>query len=87
MRVDKGDDAVAFDNMQNRAVKGNSEWKSYQVVLNVQEDATRIAIGILLHATGTVWINGVTVDVVDRNVPVTDMLPQASKPGNLGFEK
>ena len=35
VRVDKRKDSVAFDNMQQRAIKGTSEWKNYQVVLDV----------------------------------------------------
>src|SRR5215471_16702910 len=35
MRVDKGPNMVAFDNMQNRSIKGTSGWQEYEVVLDV----------------------------------------------------
>lgn len=90
LRVDKGKDSVAFDNMQSRAIKGTSEWKNYQVVLDVPEDATGIAFGILLDGTGSAWINGAKFEVVDNSVPVTDMHLNMTKPShgpkNLSFE-
>ena len=90
LRVDKGKDSVAFDNMQSRAIKGTSEWKNYQVVLDVPEDATGIAFGILLDGTGSAWINGAKFEVVDSSVPVTDMHLNMTKPSqspkNLSFE-
>ena len=71
VRVDKRKDSVAFDNMQQRAIKGTSEWKNYQVVLDVPEDATGISFGILLSGIGSALINGGKFEVVDRSVPTT----------------
>ena len=38
--VDKDKTMVAFDNMQNRAIKGTEPWKQCDVVLDVPEDAS-----------------------------------------------
>src|SRR5205823_1432543 len=48
LRVDgpKGE-PLAFDNMQQRPIKGTSEWQKYQIVLDVPADAQEIAFGIL----------------------------------------
>ncbi len=35
MRVDKESKQVAFDNMQNRPIKGTTNWQKYDVVLDV----------------------------------------------------
>ncbi len=35
MRVDKGPKMLAFDNMQDRPIKGASNWQRYAVVLEV----------------------------------------------------
>src|ERR1035441_5971191 len=48
MRVDKGTSTVAFDNMQTRAIRGTQPWTSYDVVLDVPQDATGISFGTLL---------------------------------------
>ena len=86
MRVDKGSQSVAFDNMQDRAIKGTTGWKVYEVVLDVPQDATGIFFGVLLSQTGSVWLNSVKFEVVGTDVPVTGR-PQREGPTNLGFEK
>lgn len=90
MRVDKDKTAVAFDNMQNRPVKGTQSWNMYDVVLDVPQDATGISFGILLSGTGEVWLNDVTFEIVAEDVPVTAApLVQRTKlpdhPMNLNF--
>ena len=87
MRVDKEKSPVAFDNMENRAIKGTTGWQRYDVVLDVPTNATAISFGILLAGSGVVWLNGTKFDVVDADVPVTNtgekVLPE--KPINLEF--
>jgi hypothetical protein len=88
MRVDKEKTTVAFDNMQNRAIKGTQPWKAYDVVLDVPHDATGISFGVLLSGAGEVWMSDVNFEVVGNGVPVTssvhtDRLP--SHPVNLNF--
>jgi hypothetical protein len=90
MRVDKDKTMVAFDNMQNRAIKGTEPWKQCDVVLDIPEDASGIFFGILLSGSGEVWMNDVSFEVVGKEVPVTSPLPpQAPKlpahPTNLKF--
>jgi hypothetical protein len=89
MRVDKKDKpGVSFDNMQHRPIKGTTAWQHYDVVLDVPEDSTLIAFGILLSKAGEVWMSGVKFEVVGTSVPVTSMIPpQATAPANLGFDK
>lgn len=86
MRVDKGSRSVAFDNMQDRPIKGTTEWKPYEVVLDVPQDATGIFFGVLLSKTGTVWLNNVKFEVVGSDAAVTGK-PQREEPANLDFEK
>jgi hypothetical protein len=87
MRVDQGKDAIAFDNMQDRPIKGTTGWQRYDVVLDVPSEATGISFGILLAGTGEVWLSGTKFDVVGTYVPVTspgdNNLPE--KPVNLDF--
>jgi hypothetical protein len=87
MRADQGKDAVAFDNMENRSIKGTAGWSRYDVVLDIPKDATGISFGILLDGAGEVWLSGTTFDVVGLDIPVTS--PGERKvpdnPVNLGF--
>jgi len=90
MRVDKDKTAVAFDNMQNRPIKGTQSWSMYDVVLDVPQDSTGISFGILLTGTGEVWINNITFEIVGGDIPVTSAkLVQPAKlpdqPTNLRF--
>jgi len=96
MRVDKDSTdpvarTVAFDNMQNRAIKGTSDWQKYEVVLDVPQNAAGIYFGILLTGTGAVWLNGVKIEVVGPDIPTTgkDLAPKPlpDAPTNLDFEK
>jgi hypothetical protein len=84
MRVDSSDkgDSIAFDNMQNRAVKGTTAWKKYEVVLDVSAtEAKVIAFGFLLDGPGTLWVSEMSLDIVDKKVPLTDM----DKKGKSGY--
>lgn len=71
MRVDKEPTTVAFDNMQDRPIKGTQPWKTYDVVLDVPLGATRIAFGILLSGSGKVWMNQVKFETVGKETKVT----------------
>ncbi|WP_281636265.1 hypothetical protein [Flavobacterium marginilacus] len=72
MRVDYYRTAVlAFDNMQNRSIKGTTDWKKYEIVLFVPKEATSISYGVLLDGTGQIWFKDVTLEVVDDTVPET----------------
>lgn len=93
MRVDSGAKSVAFDNMQNRPIKGITGWQNYAVVLDVPKDATGISFGILVSKSGTVWLNSAQFEIVGMDMPVTDKwagsgsLQQHPGPTNLNFEE
>lgn len=98
MRVNKGKLVVAFDNMQNRTVKGTRGWLYYEIVLDVPPEATDISFGVLLSGAGEIWFSHPVFEVVQSNVPTTGRaikpfeMEQVSKaefpqgPVNLAFE-
>ena len=89
VRVDKGKEILAFDNMQDRPIKGTTDWQRYDVVLDVPADSTGISFGILLDGTGKVWLSGTKFDVVGADVPSAGAgdrkIPDS--PVNLDFTK
>jgi hypothetical protein len=93
MRVDQknSNDPLAFDNMEERDIKGNIDWKKYEIVLNVPENATNIAYGALLVGSGQIWFDNIKFEIVDNKVPLTgesrDILKKNDLPVNLDFEK
>ncbi|MDY7229189.1 AraC family transcriptional regulator [Hyalangium rubrum] len=92
MRVEGTDpkQPLGFDNMQSRALVGSLGCKRYDVVLDVPREATSIMAGLLLSGTGQAWLDGVRFEVVERTVPVTDLLASSPAPlpgGPQGLEE
>jgi hypothetical protein len=72
MRFDRRQgEIIAFDNMRGRPIRGSHDWRSYDVVLEVPEGATRMGFGILLAGAGKVWADDFTFEAVSREVDVT----------------
>ncbi len=75
MRIDGPDGKVlAFDNMQDRPIRGTTQFKEYTVVLDVPENAERLTLGVLLHGPGAVWVRELQLDEVQGDVATTDLL-------------
>ncbi|MBI5564090.1 MAG: hypothetical protein HY870_04280 [Chloroflexi bacterium] len=85
MRVDGPSGKIySLDNMEDRSIQGNSDWQKYEVVLDVPDDSTFVAYGVLLSGEGEVWFDDVQLEVVGDDVPVTDLYHR--QPLNLDFE-
>lgn len=91
MRVDgPRNQTLAFDNMQQRAVKGTRDWQKYEIVLDVPDEAVEIAFGVLLTGKGEVWVDDLKFEEVGKEVPTTGgaSSQRAPKgPKNLDFEE
>ena len=90
MRVSGADGKMlAFDNMRDRPITGTSDWANYAIVLDVATEAEDIIFGLLLSLGGQVWMADVHLNIVERDVPTTDLLPEVAPyfPVNLGFEE
>jgi hypothetical protein len=80
--------SLGFDNMQNRPITGTTNWRKYEVVLDVPQESVAIALGILLSGKGQAWVSEIQFEEVGADVPTTSHegdgeLPE--KPGNLDF--
>jgi hypothetical protein len=80
---------LGFDNMDNRPVKGTSDWQEASVVLDVPAGSAALAYGFFVSGGGKMWVNGQRIEEVAADVPTTNMnlkraLPKA--PSNLGFD-
>lgn len=61
MRIDP---QLAFDNMDKRGVKGNSDWQEYEITLKLNPAKTeRILIGGLLTGKGKMWLDNLQVSI------------------------
>ena len=82
--------SLGFDNMYKRAIKGTTTWKKYEIVLDAPENSTGFAFGVLLNGPGEVWLDDLKFEVVDKSVPLTNMLDKSTAvnvPQNLNFEE
>lgn len=96
-RVDTkdGEKNMPFDNMhdgkKDRSLKGTTEWKKYDLVLDVPQSTTNLAYGALLAGTGQIWFDNLKFEIVDKTVPTTgmdnDQKNNFKEPTNLNFEK
>ncbi len=100
MRIDgKEKTGLAFDNMNGRPVKGTTEWKKYDVVLDVPDDAEEIFFGYLVAGKGRGWVDDIAFEAVGKDVPTTGLEIQPmdrqgepnkdvpKEPKNLDFEQ
>ena len=71
MRIDGPSHLIALDNMSDRPITGTTDWNRYSVVLDVPDNASAIAFGVLLNGSGQAWLDNVELKVVGPDVPVT----------------
>lgn len=90
LRVD-GDSGtlLAFDNMHERPIVGDTGWNEYSVVLDVHPNAKALAFGALLSGEGQLWFDDVHFEEVDpAKVPLTVDDPELpTAPVNGSFEE
>ena len=62
----------AFDNMGDRPIQ-ESEWKHYDIVVDVEEDAERLTVGMLVFGKTVAWIDDASLTIVDDDQATTAM--------------
>jgi len=89
MRVDGPEKKMnAFDNMDDRPVTGDSEWRRYEIVLDVAPDSVAVAFGFFLFGGGQVWADDFKLERVTTAVAVTGKAAQRpQEPTNLTFDE
>ena len=75
LRVDQNgsEQFLSFDNMSDRPIVGTTDWKKYDIVLDVPNNASNIAFGALLSGTGQIWFEKLTFEIVDTSVKTTGL--------------
>lgn len=68
MRIDTTD-FRKLANRDDQPIKGTTAWRRYGIVLDVPKGAHRIAFGVWLAGSGTVWMNRVEVESIDPAAP------------------
>ncbi|MGF7218556.1 C-terminal processing protease CtpA/Prc [Spirosoma lacussanchae] len=68
LRIDGESGALAFDNMQQRGVKGSTDWQQYTITLPLPDKAVSLNIGGLLVGSGTAWFDDLALSVDGRPI-------------------
>lgn len=85
---------LSFDGMQGKDIT-SSEWQPASIVFDVPPESKSIAIGAHINGLGKIWVSGLTLEEVGKEVPVTsnsqgDKRPYEPylrpKPSNTSFE-
>lgn len=88
LRVDAGDGARrAFDNMDDRPLRGSTDWTEAANVLDVAEDAASLHFGVLLAGAGAVDLARPRFEAVGTDVPLSraPRRPLPAGPQGLDF--
>lgn len=76
MRADSGQrPGTAFDNMNDRPLKGSFGWRTAEVVLDIPADATTLSFGFLLTGKGHLQATRLQLEVVPDSTPTTGRGP------------
>ena len=72
MRVDgKKQSNLSFYNMCDKPITGTTDWKRYEIILDVPKKSEAIFYGLLLHGTGQAWLQDVKFEIADRKTPIS----------------
>ena len=63
----KKHEMLDFDNMANRPIRGTTDWKKYDITIDVPKRATSIAYGVQLAGTGAAYFRDVKFEVVGES--------------------
>jgi carboxyl-terminal processing protease len=66
-----------FENMTDRPIR-SGEWQHYEIVGNVDEDATAVVVGFMLQGSGRIWIDAASFQVVPEN-EIPPATPEVTK--------
>lgn len=101
LRADRADGAViAFQNMEDRPIRGNNGWSQISLTMIVPLDADVLVYGAILNGSGKIWFDEVSIGaggedptavagkppIRKSKLPIPEDLVMSS-PLNLGFEK
>jgi hypothetical protein len=74
--------------MDNRKITGTTDWKKYEITLDVPDSAINLAFGAFVAGRGQAWVDDFAFEIVGKEVPTTNMtLDAPTQPANLSFEK
>lgn len=55
---------LAWNHMKDKAVAGSTEWKRYQIELDVPAGADQLEVGAMLHGPGKLWLDDAMLEAI-----------------------
>ena len=93
VRVDRDDEKkpLAFDNMNDRPVKGTTDWTLYTIDIDVPYNAAKITFGAKLSGLGQIWFDDLSIEVIGNSTISADYVMCDTSisrvPLNMNFEQ
>jgi erythromycin esterase-like protein len=85
-RADGPKGMLAFDNMQGRGPTATTEWKRYEIVLDVPAETVNINFGVLMPGTGRAWFDDLQVEIDGKPYDATELFDFTFESGQVkGF--
>ncbi len=87
-RVDEANSkkSLSFDNMYDRCITKTTDWKEYEIILDVPANASKLAYGALLSGKGQIWFDNIKFEIVDEQTSTTGR-STLDAPQNLNFDE
>jgi RNA polymerase sigma factor (sigma-70 family) len=67
-----GDKTLVADEMEDRPIRGTTDWTKYSAVLDLPPDTKLLELKLFLDGTGEVWGDDFRMEPVGKDVPTTD---------------
>ena len=77
---------LGFDNMEDRPIKGTTEWAKYEIIMDVPDNSTELFYGTVLSGKGKLWFDNISFEEItdDESYPVKYI---TEGPINTSFEE
>lgn len=82
----EGGASVAFDNMQDKALKGTNDWAEYSIVLPVRPEARQLVFGALIAGTGRLWVDDLQLLVDGKPIWEAPKIERPKTPADLDHD-
>lgn len=78
---------LSFDNMNNRPIKGDTDWVKCEIIINVPRESKTLNYGVLLNGNGEVYFDRISFEILGDISEDTKEKKIPEKPANVDFEE
>ena len=82
----KRTEVLGFDNMQDRPIKGTTDWTKYEIEMEVPDESATLVYGAILSGKGKIWIDNISFQEVTDKGSIDTKVFITEGPTNTSFE-